>query len=99
MSRLSKNKDENKFVYLVQSYRRLENHLYAKTQSLQVVTLKEISEAKEQIVSFFNTCLQCPETFDLNNDKIEQILDNEAGGILSQNDMMMALLGGGGGMG
>ncbi len=29
-SRLQKNRDENKFIYLIQSFRRLENHLYAK---------------------------------------------------------------------
>ena len=31
MSRLQKNKDENKFIYLIQSYRKLEGHLYSKT--------------------------------------------------------------------
>lgn len=31
MSRLAKNKDENKFIYLMQSYRRLENHIYTKS--------------------------------------------------------------------
>ena len=101
MSRLQKNKDENKFIYLIQSYRRIESHLYTKTAiSNPVITQAQIAEAKEQIVQFFNTCLQCPETFDLNNDKVTSILDNEAGG--AQNDMMMAMFagaGGGGGMG
>lgn len=71
MNRLQKNRDENKFVYLIQSYRRLESHLYSKsTINNPIITQEQITDAKEQIVQFFNTCLQCPETFDLNNDKI-----------------------------
>ncbi len=96
MSRLSKNKDENKFIYLMQSYRKLENHLYAKTSANPIITQAQISDAKEQIVSFFNTMLQCPETFDINNEKVENILDNDVGGVMNQNDMLMALMGGGG---
>lgn len=38
MSRLGKNKDENKFIYLMQTYRRLENHLYTKTTSNPIIT-------------------------------------------------------------
>lgn len=38
MSRLGKNKDENKFIYLMQTYRRLENHLYTKTSSNPIIT-------------------------------------------------------------
>jgi hypothetical protein len=57
MSRLAKNKDENKFIYLMQSYRRLENHLYTKTTSNPIITQDQIIDAKEQIVSFFNTSL------------------------------------------
>lgn len=30
-NRLQKNRDENKFIYLMQTYRRLENHLYTKS--------------------------------------------------------------------
>ncbi len=42
ISRLSKNKDENKFIYLMQCYRRLENHLYVKEKLLENVNdLKE----------------------------------------------------------
>lgn len=33
MARLQKNKDENKFVYLIQAYRRVDSHLYV-TQKL-----------------------------------------------------------------
>ncbi len=97
MSRLAKNKDENKFIYLMQTYRRLENHLYTKTTSNPIITSEQILDAKEQIVSFFNTLLQCPETFEINNDKVENVLDNEAGGVMNQNDMLMALMGGQGG--
>jgi hypothetical protein len=28
--RLTKNREENKFIYLIQTYRRLENHIYTK---------------------------------------------------------------------
>ena len=83
----------------MQSYRRLENHLYTKATSNPIITQDQILDAKEQIVSFFNTSLQCPETFDINNDKIDNVLDNEAGGVMNQNDMLMALMGGQGGFG
>ena len=33
MNRLQKNRDENKFVYLMQCYRRVEGHLYSKVSS------------------------------------------------------------------
>lgn len=52
MSRLEKNKAENKFVYLVQSYKRIESHLYVKEKIIE-----QASDIKEQIVSYFNTCL------------------------------------------
>ena len=35
MSRLSKNKDENKFIYLYQSFKRLESHLYVKEKIIE----------------------------------------------------------------
>jgi hypothetical protein len=48
MARLQKNKDENKFIYLMQSYRRLENHLYVKssvqTQNLIGDSVADIKE-------------------------------------------------------
>lgn len=37
MSRLQKNRDENKLSYLVQSYRRLEQHVYAKAAGASIV--------------------------------------------------------------
>lgn len=51
--------------------------------------------AKEQIANFFNTCLQCPETFELSNDKVESVMDNDSG-VIGQQDMLMAMLAGGG---
>lgn len=78
MSRLQKNKDENKFIYLVQTYKRLENHLYVKSSiQVQNVIGDKVTEIKEQIVNYFNTCLVAPESFELSNEKIENILDNE----------------------
>lgn len=95
MNRLQKNKDENKFIYLIQSYRRLENHLYVKS-NMQMLNLigDNVAEIKEQIVSYFNTLLVAPESFDINNDRMEVILDNEGG--MNQQDMFMAMMGGAG---
>ena len=36
-SRLQKNKDENKFIFLIQSFRRVENHLYVKEKIIEKV--------------------------------------------------------------
>jgi hypothetical protein len=49
MSRLAKNRDENKFIYIIQSYRRLENHLYTKGTALAqaVVPEDKIIELKQ----------------------------------------------------
>lgn len=58
-----------------------------------------MKDLKEQIVSFFNTCLVAPESFDLNNEKISEVLDNESGdmmGVNQQQEMLMAMLGGAG---
>ncbi len=35
MSRLQKNKAENKFVYLIESYRNIEKHLYVKEKIIE----------------------------------------------------------------
>jgi hypothetical protein len=36
-----------------------------------------------------------PETFNIENDRVEQVLDNEGGGMMGQQEMLMAMLGGG----
>eukprot|EP00347_Sterkiella_histriomuscorum_P007831 403347399 len=94
MSRLQKQKDENKFVYLYQTYRKIENHLYVKEK---IIEPAQVSDVKEQIVSFFNTCLILPETFNLKNETIQQP-DNDGQGMGGQdmNQMLMQMLQGGG---
>lgn len=52
MSRLSKDKDENKFIYLYKTFRRIENHLYFKEKIID--NAKDIMET---ISSYFITCL------------------------------------------
>lgn len=100
-NRLQKNRDENKFIYLMQTYRRLENHLYTKsTISTPLISPEQLSEIKDQLVGYFNSCLQVPEMFNIDNDKVEQVLDNDGAGMMGQQEMLMAMLGGGGmGMG
>lgn len=98
IDRLSKNKDENKLIYLFQSFKRVEQHLYSKSATAGVVDQKQIAEIKEQIVNFFCSCFLSPESFEISNDKIEQVLDNE-GGAQGQDLMFMAMMGGGQGMG
>lgn len=52
MSRLSKNKDENKFIYLYTCYCKLDNHLYVKEKIIE-----NSLEIKDSIASYFNTLL------------------------------------------
>ena len=59
-----KNKTENKFVYLYDSYDRLENHLWAKRKNNE----QNITEMKKITARYFVTCLSCPDAFDLDND-------------------------------
>ena len=54
VSRLQKVKDENKFIYLINCYRRVESHLYAKEK---IITVDFVNQLKEQIVTYFNTVL------------------------------------------
>lgn len=68
MSRLQKNKDENKLVYLLQAHRRIDSHLYV-TQKL--IDSANAQEVKDMIISFFMTLLQAPETFNLTNKDIQ----------------------------
>ena len=93
MSRLQKNKDENKFIYLINCYRKLDNHLYVKEKIIE-----NIQDIKESIVSYFNTCLQLPESFNLPNNMNSQI---DGDGNSNMNDLLMQMLnqGGGAGMG
>ena len=62
MSRLSKNIDENKFLFLFQSFNRVQKHLYVKGKIIE-----KPQDILETITSYFMTCLQCPETFNLPN--------------------------------
>ena len=81
MCRLAKNKDENKFSYLYQAYRKLDTHLYVKEKIIE-----NVADIKDQIVSYFNTCLQLPETFNLKNESKEQFdNDGNAGGAMDMN--------------
>ena len=43
-------------------------------------------------MSYFNTCLVAPESFEISNDKTESVLDNE--GARNQEEMFMAMFGG-----
>ena len=54
VSRLQKVKDENKFIYLINCYRRVESHLYAKEK---IIVVDFVNQLKEQIVTYFNTVL------------------------------------------
>ena len=71
ISRLGKNQHENKFTYLYQSYKRGDTHIYNKDKNF----IDSLKDMKEQIGSYFMTCLQCPETFNLPNPE-RQVLDN-----------------------
>jgi len=59
-----KHKDENKFVYIYESYERLENHLWAKRKGND----PKINEMKNITARYFVTCLSCPDTFNLENE-------------------------------
>lgn len=67
VSRLQKVKDENKFTYLIHCYRRLDQHLYAKEK---IIEASYLAQLKEQIVTYFNTVLQVPETFNISNNSL-----------------------------
>ncbi|CDW72140.1 u box domain-containing protein [Stylonychia lemnae] len=90
MSRLQQNKNENKFVYLFNCYRKIDSHLYVKEKIIENAT-----EIKESIVSYFNTCLQLPETFNLTNNYTIHV-DGDGN---NMNNLMAMLQGGGQGMG
>jgi hypothetical protein len=89
MSRLQKNKDENKFLYLFQSFKRIESHLYVKEKIIE-----NALDLKETVSSYFLTCLQCPESFNLPNLPIAQ-MDSDGGNNMS--NMFMNMMGGMGG--
>jgi hypothetical protein len=63
-NRLGKNRNENKFKYLYESYMRLENHLVAKMPKCK----DRVLEMKKITVRYFVSCLSCPDTFELVND-------------------------------
>lgn len=65
ISRLQKNKDENKFVYIIQTFRRIDSHIYVKEKIIE-----NVSEIKVNLCNYFITCLLCPETFNLSNNTI-----------------------------
>ena len=44
ISRLQKNKDENKFSYLVDVYRRVEQHLYVKSKLIDPVQVEDLKD-------------------------------------------------------
>ena len=60
-----------------------------------MLTEDNVKEVKEQIASFFCSCFVAPETFDLANERVDQVLDNEGGGVAGDpNMMLMAMMGG-----
>ena len=44
VSRLQKQKDENKFIYLISCYRKLETHLYAKEKIIEASFIEQLKE-------------------------------------------------------
>jgi hypothetical protein len=63
ISRLSKNQDENKYLYILDTFRRIESHIYVKEKIIE-----NAADIKESLCNYFMTCLVCPETFGLQND-------------------------------
>jgi hypothetical protein len=64
LSRLGKQRDENKFNYLYESYQRIGEHLVARRKNKAT----EVLEMKTITARYFVTCLTAPDTFELNND-------------------------------
>lgn len=56
-----KHKDENKFIYLYESYNKIDNHVWAKRKSSEA----QVQEMKSITARYFVTCLSCPDTFDI----------------------------------
>ena len=63
-NRLSKIKDENKFVFLYKAYESIDSHLLVKMKIMD----DQVKEMKNIIARYFVTCLTSPDTFDLIND-------------------------------
>ena len=63
-TRLSKNKDENKFIYLYNAFCSIDNHLWAKRKENH----GKIQEIKNYTTRFFVMCLQSPDIFELPNE-------------------------------
>lgn len=45
--------------------------MYVRSAAGSVVSAEDVKEIKEQMINYFMTCFQCPETIDLNNNNIE----------------------------
>lgn len=91
--RLGKNKDENKFEFLFNSYERLEKHIIGKRkQSAEMIT-----EMKNITARYFATCFSCPDTFEIQNDAV--IVEDKASvamaGQQNMEEMMAAYMNGG----
>ena len=62
-TRLSKQKDENKFKYLFTAYEDIDVHIVAKRKNSAEI----VKEIKSITARYFVTCFSLPDTFDLNN--------------------------------
>jgi len=92
MCRLPKQKDENKFVYLLQCFQKLQGHLYVKQAIPEIA--KEVPQIEELLINNFLTLMQCPETFNLSNDiVVVQQPGGNAGGV---DPFALLIMGGGG---
>ena len=66
-NRLQKQRDENKFVYLYESYEKISNHIVAKRKNMS----QQVNDMQNITARFFVTCLVCPDTFEIIDDIIE----------------------------
>jgi hypothetical protein len=85
--RLTRQKDENKFLYLYEAYQRLENHIWAKRKQNE----KVVDDMKSITARYFVTCLSCPDAFELPNDYSPHAdVDTKSAG--NQGDMQMQMM-------
>jgi hypothetical protein len=62
-TRLSKQKEENKFKYLFGAYEEMERNIVAKRKN----SVEQVKEIKNIICRYFVTCFSVPDTFELHN--------------------------------
>ena len=72
MQRLAKDvkrdgKDENKFMYLYESYVKIAEHLVARRKSMA----EKVKDLQNITARYFVSCLVSPDTFNIENDIVE----------------------------